>query len=233
MQEVRSMHYRSFAFVNSAPDIFDGIRSVPFSIKKKKNKGNANPLPRRKIERYSISLVLLALYCEMRSTFLTFPLQIRERADGGGVIQRKQHVGEHDRPAFGSLLAGSRFARRFTYQHTRIRRGNARLAIRRFVCNSVSLDLRTTAVRSARADPVTERILCGFCHFFPLFFSYLSLERNSRSSPLTIDYLRDLDRYPMRYDAVSKRDSRSEGDENSKEFLLNLILNINIYLMSI
>lgn len=107
---------------------------------------------------------------------LTFPLQIRQRADGGGVIQREQHVGEHDRPAFGSLLARSRFARRFTYQHTRVRRGNARLAIRRFVRNSVSLNLQTAAARSARTDPVTKRILCSFCHFFPFFFMCLSSE---------------------------------------------------------
>lgn len=61
------------------------------------------------------------------------PLQIRKRPDGGRVVQREQHVGEHDRPAFGSLLARSRFARRFTDQHTRISCGNARLSVRRFV----------------------------------------------------------------------------------------------------
>lgn len=60
-------------------------------------------------------------------------LQVRERIDGGGVVQREQHVREHDRPAFGSLLARAGLPRRFTDQHARIGRWNARLPIRRFV----------------------------------------------------------------------------------------------------
>lgn len=60
-------------------------------------------------------------------------LQVRERIDGGGVVQREQHVREHDRPAFGSLLARVGLPRRFTDQHARIGRWNARLPIRRFV----------------------------------------------------------------------------------------------------
>jgi len=125
---------------------------------------------------------------------LTDFLQIRERTDGGGIVQREQHVGKHDQPAFGSLLAGSRFARLLTYQHTWICRGNAGLAIRRFVRNSVSLDLQTSTAHSAREDPVTERILCNFSTTLLPFF-YLFLKCDSRSSPLTIDCLRDLDRY--------------------------------------
>ena len=60
-------------------------------------------------------------------------LQVRERIDGGGVVQREQHVREHDRPAFGSLLARAGLPRRVTDQHARIGRWNARLPIRRFV----------------------------------------------------------------------------------------------------
>ena len=60
-------------------------------------------------------------------------LQVRQRIDGGGVVQREQHVREHDRPAFGSLLAWTGLPRRSTDQHARIGRWNARLPIRRFV----------------------------------------------------------------------------------------------------
>lgn len=60
-------------------------------------------------------------------------LQVRQRTDGGGVVQREQHVREHDRPAFGSLLAWPGLPRRFTNQHARVGRWNARLPIRRFV----------------------------------------------------------------------------------------------------
>lgn len=60
-------------------------------------------------------------------------LQVRQRTDGGGVVQREQHVREHDRSAFGSLLARPGLPRRFTNQHARVGRWNARLPIRRFV----------------------------------------------------------------------------------------------------
>ena len=65
-------------------------------------------------------------------------LQVRQRIDGGGVVQREQHVREHDRPAFGSLLAWTRLPRRSTDQHARIGRWNARLPIRRFVKSPLS-----------------------------------------------------------------------------------------------
>lgn len=115
------------------------------------------------------------------------PLQIRKRADGDRVLQREQHVGEHDRPAFGSLLARSCFTRRFTDQHTRIRRGNARLSICWFVCSSVSFDVQTSGFcaiesRNRTHPPVT---------LLPFFFISLSLsffpECATVSLPLTID----------------------------------------------
>lgn len=77
---------------------------------------------------------------------------------------------------------------------------------------SASFDLQITAAHSARAHPVTERILCCFSHL-PSFL-YLSLERDSRSSPLTIDCLKDLDRYSPWCDAVSKCSFQSKGNKN-------------------
>lgn len=63
----------------------------------------------------------------------TLHLQVRQRADGGGVVQREQHVRKHDRPAFGSLLARTGIPGRSTNEHARIGRRNARLPIRWFV----------------------------------------------------------------------------------------------------
>lgn len=123
------------------------------------------------------------------------PLQIRKRADGGRVVQREQHVGEHDRPAFGSLLARSRFSRQFTNQHTRIRCGNDRLSVRRFV-SAVPFHSMCRRADSARMDPITERILqLLFClSFLSLFFS-LSFPRNHLFAINDRLLLRDLDRY--------------------------------------
>lgn len=127
-------------------------------------------------------------------SFTTILLQVRKRADGGGVVQREQHVGEHDRPALGSLLARSRLPRRFTDQHARIGRGNARLSIRRFVhlgdiVSRVRLErivLRARARGSHnRSRAVARRSLCLLLSS-SLFLIYISRERGVVLARLTV-----------------------------------------------